>query len=202
MPDQNDKQTQAALTALRQVMESYYPLSDATWSALSVHCKCRAVDKGELLYATGLLPASFSFVYQGLFRIFITDSKGNEYNKMFFEEGRFPGSMGALLTGTPSLFSVEALEPSLIVEIAFKPFRQLLQDRHDLALFQIHYLEASWLLDKEPREVSLVQEDASQRYRRFLEENPGLSSRVPQYHIASHLGITPTQLSRIRKARD
>lgn len=193
---------QHALTALRQSLDAYYPLAESTWQALEAHCECCAVGKDEVLYAAGTIPSSFAFVFRGLFRIFTTDSKGNEYNKVFFEEGRFPGSMVALLTNTPSRFSVEALEPSLVVKIAFKPFRQLLQEKHDLALFQIHYLEKNWLMAKEPREVSLVQEDASQRYQRFMEENPALVGRIPQYHIASHLGITPTQLSRIRKNRD
>lgn len=194
--------TRQALAALRQSLDAYYPLTVSTWQALEAQCECCAVEKGEMLYAAGSIPSSFAFVFRGLFRTFTTDSKGNEYNKVFFEEGRFPGSMVALLTGTPSRFSVEALEPSLVVKIAFKPFRQLLQEKHDLALFQIHYLEKNWLLAKEPREVSLVQEDASQRYQRFMEENPSLAGRIPQYHIASHLGITPTQLSRIRKNRD
>lgn len=47
--------------------------------------------------------------------------------------------------------------------------------------------------------AELVQEDAAQRYRRFLRRSPTLAERLPQYHIASHMGITPTQLSRIRK---
>jgi CRP-like cAMP-binding protein len=41
--------------------------------------------------------------------------------------------------------------------------------------------------------------NASKRYDAFLEEFPGLEQRIPQYQIASYLGITPVQLSRIRK---
>ena len=118
---------------------------------------------------------------------------------MFFDEGTFPGSMAALLRETPSLFTVEALEPSLVLEIEFKPFRKLLHEHHDLALFQVHYLEKNWLLAKEPREVALVQQSARLRYEKFIEDYPALARRLPQYLIASHLGITPTQLSRIKK---
>ena len=107
--------------------------------------------------------------------------------------------MAALLTNTPSKFTIEALEESDIIEIEFNRFRQLLNTSHDLALFQIHYLERNWLLAKEPREVAFVQADAAHRYQQFKAESPNLIDRIPQYHIASHLGITPTQLSRIRK---
>ena len=68
-----------------------------------------------------------------------------------------------------------------------------------MKLFQIHYLEKNWLLAKDAREIELVQEDATARYLRFIDEYPRLVERLPQYHIALHLGITPTQLSRIRK---
>ena len=78
-------------------------------------------------------------------------------------------------------------------------YRKLLMEKHDLKLFQIYYLEKNWLVAKEIREVEIVQNNAAQRYKKFLAEYPSLEERLPQYHIASHLGITPTQLSRIRK---
>jgi hypothetical protein len=86
-----------------------------------------------------------------------------------------------------------------LIEIDFLAYRRLLLEYDDLKLFQIYYLEKNWLLDKDEREISLVQLDASARYQQFMSDFPRLVERLPQYHIASHLGITPTQLSRIRK---
>ncbi|WP_241315619.1 hypothetical protein [Chryseobacterium arthrosphaerae] len=54
------------------------------------------------------------------------------------------------------------------------------------------------MVKKEPLEVSLKYETAKQRYV-FLLENRSLYNRLKQNQIASYLGITPTQLSRIRK---
>jgi CRP-like cAMP-binding protein len=107
--------------------------------------------------------------------------------------------MTALLRQEPSLHSIEALEDSTIIEINFQAFRDLLYRSEDLKLFHIHYLERHWLLDKDTREIRLVQQDAAERYQAFQREYPELLTRLPQYHIASHLGVTPTQLSRIRK---
>lgn len=87
----------------------------------------------------------------------------------------------------------------MIVEIDFKGYRNILLTQTDLKLFHIHYLEKHWLLAKDAREVEIVQEDATQRYQRFMQDYASISKRLPQYLIASHLGITPTQLSRIRK---
>ncbi|MCJ8339710.1 MAG: Crp/Fnr family transcriptional regulator [Pseudomonadales bacterium] len=188
-----------AFKHLRKVMHSYAPLSDLTWQRLVRHCEFKTIGKKSLLYASGEIPTSFSFVYRGLFRAFNLDPGGSEYNKTFFYEGRFPGSMTALLTQTPTGLSIEALEDSAVIVINFKGFRQLLMASEDLKLFQIHYLEKNWLLRADARDNELVQQDASARYLRFLSDFPQLSQRLAQYHIASHLGITATQLSRIRK---
>lgn len=188
-----------AFVALRESLESYAPISEATWQSLESFVVFRKLKKQSLLYSAGKVPNSFAFVYQGLVRCFICDAKGNEYNKTFFDEGKFPGSMTALLTKTPSALSFETLENTLIIEIDFQSYRKLMLEREDLKLFQIYYLEKNWLLAKDAREIEIVQEDASARYLRFLNTYPSLVERIAQYHIASHLGITPTQLSRIRK---
>ncbi|GAA6168651.1 Crp/Fnr family transcriptional regulator [Sessilibacter corallicola] len=189
-----------ALAALRAVMTSYAPISDSTWQALKSVCRFRSLSKNTVLYHAGDIPSTYAFIYQGLFRCYVCDEKGTEYNKNFFDEGMFPGSMTALLTHTPSKLAFQALEASDVIEINFSAYRQLLLEKDDLKLFQIHYLEKNWLLAKDAREIELVQEDATARYLRFVDTFPKLVERLPQYHIASHLGITPTQLSRIRKS--
>jgi len=188
-----------AFIALQQSLTSYSPISDETWQAFQGITVFRALQKKAVLYRAGEIPRSFAYVYQGLIRCFVCDENGNDYNKIFFAEGTFPGAMTALLTSSPSLLAFEALEESLIIEIDFARYRQLLLEKDDLKLFQIRYLEQNWLLAKDAREIEIVQDDATTRYLRFIEEYPNLVDRLPQYHIASHLGITPTQLSRIRK---
>jgi CRP-like cAMP-binding protein len=51
---------------------------------------------------------------------------------------------------------------------------------------------------KEKREIELVTLEAKERYAIFQQEHPQLEQLIPQYHIASYLGVSPTQLSRIR----
>ena len=185
--------------ALRKVMDNYYILSDETWNALVDISTFDSIKKNDYLCQISEVPTFFSYVSFGLLRAFILDEKGNEYNKNFFEEGSFPGSMVALLTNQPSNFDVQALENSQLIHIDFKKYRELLLKYDDLKMYQIHYLEAHWLIHKDAREVAIIQNDADERYEEFKENFPRLESRLPQYHIASHLGITPTQLSRIRK---
>lgn len=187
------------LHVLKAAMENYAPLSASTWEAFSALCKIRALTKGALLYQIGKLPTSFAFVVTGLVRGFVINEQGHEYNKNFFREGQFPGCMTALLTSEPSRLAFQAVEDSQVIEIHFAGYRRLLFANTELMRFQIHYLEKNWLLHKDAREIELVQDEATQRYEQFIQDYPDLINRLPLYHIASHLGITPTQLSRIRK---
>ena len=194
MPDNS-----AIYQAFKQALNAYTPISSATWQALMAVTQIKRLEKNQVLYQVGDIPSTFAWVFHGLIRGFVCDDKGNEYNKKFFDEGKFPGAMSALLTNTPSKLGFDALEETLLIEIDFLAYRRLLLEHDDLKLFQIYYLEKNWLLDKDEREIALVQQDASARYQQFLSEFSSLVERLPQYHIASHLGITPTQLSRIRK---
>lgn len=189
-----------AAEALRASIEGYAPLDARTWRDLLRHCRVTRLAKHEFFCVAGSTPTSFGFVHSGLLRVYVSDDEGREYNKIFFDEGTFPGAMAALLTGQPSVFAIEALEDTCMLRIDFEGYRALLRRRADLMWFHIKYLEHNWLLKKEPRELALVHDDASERYRRFVREYPELHERLPLFHVASHLGITPTQLSRIRRA--
>jgi len=188
-----------AFNSLKSSIDSYSPLSPDTWHALLKICKCLHVPSKSTIYKSGDIPETFAYVYTGIVRAFICDKEGNEYNKRFFTEGSFPGAMVALLLTKPSTFTIETLEDSQLILINHKGYRKLLNDALDLQRYHIKYLEKHWLINQEKREVSLIQESATQRYQHFLAQNPSLDKRIPLFHIASHLGITPTQLSRIRK---
>ena len=62
----------------------------------------------------------------------------------------------------------------------------------------LRVMEREWIV-KERHDIRMVTNDATTNYQIFREEFPGLENLIPQYHIASYLGITPIQLSRIRR---
>ena len=86
-----------------------------------------------------------------------------------------------------------------LISLNYKKYRQFIDDNIDLKNFYIAYLENNWVIEKEKREVSLVMENATDRYLKLLSKYSNIDQRIQQLHLASHLGITPTQLSRIRK---
>jgi CRP-like cAMP-binding protein len=153
--------------------------------------------KGEYFIVVGQIPKKVAFVDNGLFsQYFITDA-GDTIIKYFFPEGRIVGSIPATLTQTESSFAIAALEDSTVFEYDFREFKKLVLKYRDIAEFYINYLERHWVIEKEPLEVAMKNDTAAKQYSNFLKTYPGLVKRLKKHHIASYLGITPTQLSRI-----
>ena len=89
------------------------------------------------------------------------------------------------------------IEHTTVFEYDFFEFKKLTQVYSDVANFYINYMELHWIIEKESLEISLRHDTAKMRYEDFLKNYPHLVKRLKKHHIASYLGITPTQLSRI-----
>lgn len=185
--------------SLKEKMDSYYPISEDTWGKFKNICTIKTINKNDYAFDFYNEVNAISFVFEGLFRSFSTNEKGEEYNKNFFCEGRFYGPMVALLKGVPIKAAVQALENSVVVDIDFTLYRELLFKSEDLKSFHILYLEKHWVMEKDDDAYALVLEDAASRYQRFLKDFEHILPRLSQYHIALYLGISPTHLSRVRK---
>ena len=187
------------ISVFRKAFESYHPISKSSWKSVEQLIRFKKVAKGGFLLHAGQVARNIHFVCKGLFRAFYTDIEGNVYNKIFFLENDYPASTVSLLLSAPSVFSIEALEEGLVINLDFQKYRQLIDKHDDIKNFYISYIEKNWIIEKEQREIALVTQNATERYLSLQKKYPSLEKRVPQFHIASHLGITPTQLSRIRK---
>ena len=185
---------------LKLKFESYSPISSASWQLIENIIEVQSIKKGEILLQNGQIAKEIHFIGKGALRAFITDAAGNIYNKNIFLDGDFAGSTVSLIQQTPSEFSIETLEDSILININYKKYRELIFQNDDLKNFYIAYLEKNWVIEKEQREISIVMENATERYLDLLSKHPDIAERIPLLHIASHLGITPTQLSRIRKS--
>ena len=180
-----------------QKIRSYHPISataEAAWAAL---LRQKRYQKGENFVDEGQIPRRTAFVAEGLFSQYYASEKGETVIKYFFPEGRLAASVTAMLTEKPSLFTITAIENSTVLEYDFFAFKKLFTDHPDIALFYIRYLEQHWIIEKEPLEISFRANTAKTKYQEFLTSYPQLVTRLKKHHIASFLGITPTQFSRI-----
>ena len=187
------------ISDLKLKFESYAQISVKSWSLIESIIKFQELENDEILLRNGQIAKNIHFVCKGALRAYVTDYDGNIYNKNIFLETDFAGSTVSYLLSTPSNFTLQALENTILISLNYKKYRQFIDDNIDLKNFYIAYLENNWVIEKEQREVSLVMENATDRYLKLLSKHSNIDQRIQQLHLASHLGITPTQLSRIRK---
>ncbi len=138
------------------------------------------------------------FVERGIVRLFFNTPDGREFNKNFFTEGNFfwPATPATRLH--PSLFSITTLEMSYIWVADFALFQKQLMTTQRWEAFALPFAET--LADQKiNREYEFLMFDAEARYLSLLEQDPQLVRRVPDYHLASFLGMTNVTLSRVKR---
>jgi CRP-like cAMP-binding protein len=172
------------------------PISKEAWTDFRRLMEPLELQRNEYLVREGTRVHSCYLLLDGVVRVFF-NKEGNEYNKTFFIPGMFPTPLTALLSNAPAALSFQALLPSRLIRFSYQEFRELFQPHRCLESLMLRILEIEWI-NKEKHDVQMVTNDATTNYLIFREEYPGLENLIPQYHIASYLGITPIQLSRIR----
>lgn len=186
------------LDRLKETFEHMVVVPESEWAYLVPHLSERTFRKNDLIVNAGERSENFYFIITGLVRYYYSTVSGKEFNKHFAAENRFAGSLQSLVLNEPCGFFIQALEKT---ETLVLPNQLLTEsfDRH-VCWERIGRMHAERLaIMKELREKEFLLDSLEIRYGRFLKEYPGLINRIPQYHIASYLGVTDVALSRIRK---
>ncbi len=183
---------------LRHTAQGIVDIPESEWMAIGERISGRSFQKDSFLIRAGEPAPDFFFIIKGLARLFYCTASGREFIKHSVMENGFAGSYQALARGEPCPFFVQALEPTETLVLPVRTLQEFYR-RHPCweRLGRLNAEEV--LLRKEAREKELLLDPLEVRYRRFLEEYPGLADRIPQYHIASFLGVTDVALSRIRR---
>lgn len=142
--------------------------------------------------------SSVFFVLSGLIRYYYLSDDGKEWNKAFVSENMMSTSFSKDFLGLVSPYGIQAIEKTVILIADFSEF-EALYDQHPTIERLGRKIIESILIGKIKRERSFLQNNAKIRYMDFLEQYPGLFQRIPQYHLASYLGITEVSLSRLVK---
>ena len=154
-------------------------------------------EKDVVLLNQGDPWAKVYFVEQGIVRLFFNTPDGREFNKNFFAEGNFFWPATPATSLHPSLFSIATLEMSYLWVADYVLFRKQLIALNRLESFTLPFAQA--LADQKiNREYEFLMLDAEARYLSFLQKNPQFVRRIPDYHIASYLGMTNVTLSRVK----
>ena len=158
----------------------------------------RQLRKGQFFQRIGDITTHGGFVVRGCFRTYAIDASGVESIIHFSPERAFIGDITSAVTGQPTLYAVDAIEPSTALTIDLPSFNRMLERFPEIARGYRLGLQRSQGAHQRRIAMSLSA-SAEDRYADFVARQPALAARVPQRMLASYLGIAPETLSRIRR---
>lgn len=181
---------------LRLYLNKIIVLNDIEWTDFE-RCltKLNITSKEQILKA-GDHCNFIAFVHKGSFRFFI-ENEGEEQITAFFFDGDFVTNYRSFLTGKSSDHNIEAMEDSVIYKINLQEL-QSLYDKHQAIERLGRFIAQNLYLMVANRLDSFMFQTPKERYEELVKRSPELLQKIPQYMIASYLGVKPETLSRIR----
>jgi CRP-like cAMP-binding protein len=159
----------------------------------------RKIESKTVLLNAGDIASYVYFVKKGCLREWF-NKDGKEITFQFFIEGQSVSSIDSFINGKPSLFSIESIEPSIIItarkadiERFFGVYPEL-KENFQRFIFERFSNYARLFLSR-------ITDTPQERYEDLLRNHSEIIQRIPQHYIASFLGITPVSLSRIRNRK-
>ncbi|OFX87143.1 MAG: hypothetical protein A2W99_07335 [Bacteroidetes bacterium GWF2_33_16] len=178
-------------------IKDYIPLTEADEELISRLFILEYFDKNELILKEGAYCQKLYFIATGIVRFSLLID-GVDRAFVFRDEGAFCCDLESFLRKTLSKFNISAIEPTTLFSITYENLQVFYKE--------IPYGDKFGRLSIEQLFLGLVNhfyaffsEGPDQRYLRFVNQHKDLLQRIPQYHIASYVGVTPQALCRIKK---
>ncbi len=158
----------------------------------------RRLAAGEFLQRGGQVARHAAFVAHGCLRSFVIDAKGKEHIVQFAPEEWWLADAISLNTGTPSQYFFAAIEDSDLLLIDSQGQQKIVDRIPGYSAAMRAGLQKHAAV-KDLRIVKALSASAGERYLDFMRTFPTIAQRVPQWMVASYLGVSPETVSRIRK---
>jgi CRP-like cAMP-binding protein len=156
------------------------------------------LQKKEFLLSPGQVSQHMRFIAKGCLRAFYMDESAKEHVVQFGVEGWWVNDLYSYLTQTPAKQFVQALEHSTVLQIHRDALNRLYEEVPAMERFYREKFERAYV-SLQDRTLNAMSKTAEERYIEFRSRYRGIEQRVPQYMVASYLGITPEFLSALRK---
>jgi CRP-like cAMP-binding protein len=192
--------TPAAKARLRTQVEARIgqTLSEKELDTFCQYFRYREVDAKTILIHEGDEDTSLSFVLQGALYGYLTDEVGDIHVIQLAFEDYWIADVYNFHLDEPALFAVETLEPCQLLQINKVNYRAACEHLHKIERFYRLIVQRAYA-HTQRRIAHSFSTRAEQRYRELIDQRPNIAQRVPQYLIASYLGVKPQSLSRIRR---
>ena len=189
-----------AFVRLRAHFEAIIPFSDEEFENFCALPSRLHMKKGEHLFQQGGISKYVAHVDKGCLRYYTNNAAGLERILYFAVEGWWVGDLESFYSNEPSANSLQALEDCDLLAFNRASFEQA---KERVPAFR-KFLEIKWrraYTGNQERTFAALTTTPEDRYEQFLVKYPDALERIPLYHIAAYVGVTPEALSRIRARR-
>ena len=185
---------------LKKYIDQFTVVQDEAFEDLKSCFYTKQLSKNELFTEEGKQSYEVGFLQEGIIRAYFKDVNGKEFSKHFFIGPSIIGAYTSLITTQANKINQQALTNCTLLVAQYSKILALYDKHQSLErlgrkLAEFHYVQ------KEQKLIEQALLDAEERYEILKNRFPTLENLIPQYYIASYLGISPTQLSRIRKKK-
>jgi CRP-like cAMP-binding protein len=174
---------------VQSYLSNYVSLDEQEFNFLAGLFEVRNFEKREKLVEEGEVEKYLNFILQGLARKYFV-RKNEEIVMQFSRENE-------IMSGEPSNFSVEALEPMVVVSITLENVEKLYEFSPKMERLG-RLIATQEYLKKESFEYNRVRLTSQERFINFIRNNSYLLLRVPQKYLASYLNMKPETFSRLK----
>lgn len=185
------------IAPLLNSISKYITLADTEIEYLESKVFIRKYLKGQYIVQQGDVCKYECYVLSGCTKTFYVDQEGQEHIIMFSIEDWWTSDMGSFISQTPADFNVQCLENSELIMISHDVVDELYKAIPKLERFFRKIVERAFVASQK-RIVRNFSMSAKDQYLYFREQYPLIEQRIPQYMIASYLGITKEFLSKIK----
>lgn len=182
---------------LIEYINRYVNLTQDEINLLSENTIQRKYLKGQYIVQQGDVCRFESFVVKGCLKTFYVDTDGQEHIVLFAIENWWTADLGSFLTQKPADYNVQCIENTEVIQFSYEKMELLYEKIPKLERFFRIIIQKAYVAS-EKRVIRNFSLPAKERYLEFKNTYPQIEQRVPQYLIASYLGITKEFLSKIR----
>lgn len=158
----------------------------------------KELNKKEFLIEPGATANTMNYIAKGAMRSYYVDENAQEHTLQLGIEEWWINDLYSYLSRKKSRMYVQALENTLLLQLPKIALDKLYIDVPEISTFFRKKIQSAYVAVQE-RVIDSMSDDAFERYDSFRKTYRDIEQRVPQYIIASYLGMTPEFLSYLRK---
>ena len=160
----------------------------------------KRVKKKQLIVQPEFICKYRSYVHTGSMRAYLVDNEGQEHTIVLAIEDWWIADYSSYIFQQPATLFLEAMEDSVLVQIDYNAEQLLMEAVPKFERFFRTITERGYAFLQQ-RLLSYLSKTAEERYDDFLIKQPKMAQRVPQYVLASYLGMSTVYLSQLRNNR-